>query len=290
LQTVGSVYRGPYDVFRQSWKQPGGIRSLYRGIGTVLLGGTPGTMIYLCSYEWTKDYFGRIQQQSFQTATHSQNGENQQNEPSLYIHLLAGMVAETLACLIYVPVDVLKERMQVSSAYQNAYHGLQILTKNEGVIGLYRGYWATLASFGPFSALYFMSYEQCQRWERTRLYGTGPIRDLPLLSVVACSCTAGAFASWITSPLDMAKLRLQVEERTNSSTLSSSSSTATTKSITSMQTKQSSMRKILIQVLQTDGITGLFRGAGARVLHFAPATTITISCYEMCRTFLSQHV
>jgi uncharacterized protein (DUF849 family) len=30
---------------------------------------------------------------------------------------------------------------------------------SEGVSGIYRGYGATLASFGPFSALYFMLYE-----------------------------------------------------------------------------------------------------------------------------------
>ena len=34
------------------------------------------------------------------------------------------------------------------------------------------------------------------------------------------------------------------------------------------------------------GVAGLFRGAGARVCFFAPATTITMSCYETCRNFV----
>jgi hypothetical protein len=32
--------------------------------------------------------------------------------------------------------------------------------KTEGAGGLYRAYGATVASFGPFSAFYFMFYEQ----------------------------------------------------------------------------------------------------------------------------------
>lgn len=78
------------------------------------------------------------------------------------------------SCLVYVPVDVVKERLQVQRGYgqnnQVAYPGLPIyggsmdafnkIFRMEGVKGMYKGYGATLASFGPFSALYFMFYEE----------------------------------------------------------------------------------------------------------------------------------
>ena len=38
----------------------------------------------------------------------------------------------------------------------------------EGIAGLYRGYGATLASFGPFSALYFVFYERVRGWAGIR--------------------------------------------------------------------------------------------------------------------------
>ena len=35
--------------------------------------------------------------------------------------------------------------------------------KNEGIPGLYRAYMATVMSFGPFSAIYFMVYEELKK-------------------------------------------------------------------------------------------------------------------------------
>ena len=34
----------------------------------------------------------------------------------------------------------------------------------EGLSGLYKGYGATVLSFGPFSGLYFMFYEKIKVW------------------------------------------------------------------------------------------------------------------------------
>ena len=48
------------------------------------------------------------------------------------------------------------------------------------------------------------------------------------------------------------------------------------------------MLQILSQVLTNEDVSGLFRGAGARVLHFAPATTITMTAYETCRSFYAK--
>jgi hypothetical protein len=36
-------------------------------------------------------------------------------KPNPLVHLLAGFSAEVVCCIVYVPIDVLKERMQVQS-------------------------------------------------------------------------------------------------------------------------------------------------------------------------------
>ena len=270
LQVIGSPYRGPWDVLLQAMRQQqpnGGIRSLYRGFGTVLVGGTPGTMLYLCSYEFIKERMG---------------GGGDNNNTSFVVHFFGGMLAEAIACIIYVPVDVLKERMQVSNTYRNTWHGLAELWNHEGIRGVYRGYGATLASFGPFSAFYFVFYEKCKSMAAAAHLDKNKNKnvkqqlqkgnaDLPFSSTVLCSCTAGALASWLTSPLDMAKLRLQVQR-------------------SSPIQGDTTMVQILGHVLKNDGVRGLFRGAGARVLHFAPATTITMTAYETCRSFFAKHI
>jgi hypothetical protein len=147
--------------------------------------------------------------------------------------------------------------------------------------GIYKGYWATLASFGPFSALYFVFYERCKVWSKQILQDSktdnpGAQRmddgDLPLLYLVACSAGAGALASWLTSPLDMAKLRLQVQR----GQAAAASATA----------GQNTQYRGMFDCLHAAYKKGeLFRGAGARVLHFAPATTVTMTAYEKCRSF-----
>ena len=75
------------------------------------------------------------------------------------------MFAESVACILFVPVDVIKERRQVQAnmgtfKYRNDLDAIRQILKTEGFRGLYRAYGATVMSFGPFSALYFLFYEK----------------------------------------------------------------------------------------------------------------------------------
>ena len=46
-----------------------------------------------------------------------------------------------------------------SYQYKGDVDAFKQIMKTEGMMGLYRAYGATVASFGPFSAFYFMFYE-----------------------------------------------------------------------------------------------------------------------------------
>ena len=200
-------YKGTLDVLRRT-SHTEGIRGLYRGFGAVLIGGVPATVIYLCSYDLAKVKLSK--------AWGADEGGN------FVIHFTAGMVAESISCIVFVPVDVIKERLQVQHPindkvkaagvvlpnYRNSFDALMQISKHEGFGGIYRGYMATLASFGPFSALYFVFFENLKSRIRNHL-GTSSNADIPFPWLVSSSATAGALASWITSPIDMAKLRLQ---------------------------------------------------------------------------------
>ena len=71
-----------------------------------------------------------------------------------------------------MPIDVVKERMQVQQKiiltastettvhYRNTAHAFQTIWRNEGIRGVYKGYGASLWSYGPFSALFFLFYEK----------------------------------------------------------------------------------------------------------------------------------
>jgi hypothetical protein len=81
---------------------------------------------------------------------------------------------------------------------------------------------------------------------------------LSLPYLISSSASAGALASFLTSPLDLAKLRLQVQRGTNSP---------------HGFEQYQGIIDCLQQAYQRGGVAGLFRGAGARVLHFVPATS-----------------
>lgn len=275
------MFKGPIDAIVKTFQHQG-LRGLYGGFGAVIIGGTPGTVLYLTGYSYSRDKMtalvtgGDGRRQAAQQLTPGQE---------FAVHLSCGMLAEAVTCVIYVPVDVIKERLQVQqsatsvegSHYTGSFHALKQIVRTEGLKGIYKGYWATLASFGPFSAIYFMMYEQFKSAARERKGCQDG--DLPLINLVTSSCCAGALASWLTSPLDMAKLLLQVQRGQDAAPCYKVASRT--------QPQYKGMAHCLSLVYQHGGIRGLFRGAGARVLHFTPATTITMCCYEKCKKIYS---
>lgn len=211
-------YRGTFDALSKTFHAEG-IHGLYRGFGAILVGGTPGTVAYLCTYEIAKGCLGDLR------GNHEDN--NEAGSSNFVVHFSAGMIAETVACIIYVPVDVIKERLQVqhgghgtkhgSDHYKGSFDALKKIARTEGIAGVYKGYAATLASFGPYSALYFMFYEKFKTQTRQYLFvqqnqfstsSSLDTMEIPFPWLVLCTASAGALASWLTSPLDMAKLRL----------------------------------------------------------------------------------
>lgn len=135
-----------------------GAAGLYRGIGVAAIGSCPAACLYFTTYETLK---GRLQ-------------------PSPLRELTAGFGAEAVACVLFVPIDVVKERLQVQGTMQGAaqYTGsldaCRAILRSEGLPGIYKGYAATLASFGPFSALYFLFYERLKSAHASHLRSSAP--------------------------------------------------------------------------------------------------------------------
>lgn len=304
-----ATFSGPIDALLRTYRHEG-FRALYGGFGAVIVGGTPGTVLYLTGYAFFRDSISSAAlgwREGEVTTSSAVDRPTLSHGQEFAVHFMSGMLAEALACVVYVPVDVVKERMQVQQKvtavpsdlhrnrqYNGSLDAIRQIARTEGMGGIYKGYGATLASFGPFSALYFMFYEQCKTWSKEYVHrqnrninvrnndSIAEIKDgdLPLVHLVVCSAGSGAFASWLTSPLDMAKLRLQVQRG------QAAAAASNVVDSTSNQTLQyRGMLDCLRCAYLEGGIHGLFRGAGARVIHFAPATTITMTCYEKCRAF-----
>jgi len=249
-----------------------GVKGLYKGFPISVLGSAPAGMIYFTSYEFAKK--NALQYETFQ-------------RNAFLVYLFSGMFAELISCILFVPVDVIKERRQVQSTlntfkYSGDFDAIRQILKTEGVRGLYRAYGATVMSFGPFSALYFLVYENLKGFvvkndpatymkKVNRDEGMGEKElQIGVLSSMLCSMGAGACASLLTNPLDIAKLRLQVQRAGK-----------TPDEFRNFYYKN--MFDAMYKIARDEGALSLFNGTFARILYHVPNVAISMAVIEFSK-------
>lgn len=115
------------------------------------------------------------------------------------ISFSAAIIAEVVSCVIWLPVDVIKERLQVQNLlktyhYKNSWDAAIQISKNEGFLALYKAYGATILSFGMFGGINLACYEKCKQFYGFR-------NDQPtFVQAFLLAFTTGAVASLITNP------------------------------------------------------------------------------------------
>ena len=156
------------------------IQNLYRGFGAAALGAPMASGMYFLGYETTKKTLKKIRRErrlegANDDDDHEEEEEDKEDNKTTHTidNIITGVVAQAFAGIAYTPVDVVKERMQVSSVlptnlktnngvdYRNAFDALKTIVKTEGIKnGLMRGYWAQNFVWWPWSACYFVAYEK----------------------------------------------------------------------------------------------------------------------------------
>lgn len=117
---------------------------------------------------------------------------------------MAASFGEMMACLIRVPVEVVKQRAQVYNT--NSLAVLNRTIKQSGISGLYRGYKSTIFREIPFSIIQFPIWESSKlawaRWKRSEI-GT--------YETMICGSFSGAISAFLTTPLDVAKTHIMLQ-------------------------------------------------------------------------------
>lgn len=285
-----------------------GIAGFYRGVGVAAVGSAPGVALYLttydrCSCAWKA--FGESKPApddgSRSYAVEALRGVAAAT-PTSARSFLCGLGAEAVSCLVWVPIDVSKERLQsqppsLQGRYTSSLDALQRILANEGVSGLYRGYWSTLGSFGPFSAVYFVFYEYftalLRGWyvassgQRNR--GEAELSSTAKFTLALLAGAAGNIvASLCTNPLELVKTRLQVQravlQRLSPSSVGGAAAAAVHPSLYAYH--YDGLLDGLAQVVRTDGVRALWRGVGARVAYTAPNAALTMGFFEYLKSKL----
>ena len=133
-----------------------------------VLGGFPGAALFFSTYETSKRSMA------------SRCGEGARDAPA--VHVLASSCAETMACLVRVPTENVKQKLQ-TGLYSTFGDCVSTIAAKRGVSGFYVGFVTTVMRELPFSAVQFPLYEFLKRkWRegdgRGRFRKTGDLRML----------------------------------------------------------------------------------------------------------------
>lgn len=169
----------------QGFRAAGGFRGIYKGLSAAAVGSAPGAAAFFSSYEKAKFLIG--------------------NSDSATTHMSAATIAETIACLVRVPTENVKQKVQ-AGLHPSPMASCKAIIKADGLRGFYKGYGTTVMREIPFSLIQFPLYEWLKlRWAKRK--GTPYI--LPVESAL-CGSVSGAFAAGLTTPFDVAKTRIML--------------------------------------------------------------------------------
>jgi len=252
-------FTSPLDALIKTWNREGA-RALYRGFGAVGALTPLGYSIYFSSYDCAKH-----------VAETMAAGDN------ALTHFAAGASAQMFSAVVFVPMDIIKQRCLVQQVHKNSARKVSAfkmgrdIIKSEGIAGVYRGYSAAMLCFAPHFGLYFVFYEKLREAAAKSMHTD--VRHLPFYTYLLCSGISGATAAWLTNPLDVLKTRIQVQSK----------STGTSK------TYKSSLDG-LRSILRTEGPRALFHGAVPRSLWLGTSGALSMMFYEKIKTYLHDEV
>ncbi|KAF5316256.1 hypothetical protein D9619_006204 [Psilocybe cf. subviscida] len=235
-----AVYSGVGNAFTRI-STTEGMRALWRGVSSVILGAGPAHALHFGTLEAVKELAGGNEAGNQWLATS-----------------LAGASATTVADAFMNPFDVVKQRMQMhQSQFRSVWQCARSVYAAEGVAAFYVSYPTTLTISIPYNAMQYTVYEHIKRF-------MNPRNDYSPQSHIIAGGIAGGVAAAVTTPLDVAKTMLQTR------------GTSTEADIRGVRGMQDAFRVIWAR----DGLKGFARGLSPRVLTNMPSSALCWMSYE----------
>jgi solute carrier family 25 S-adenosylmethionine transporter 26 len=283
LDTLKTRLQSP--EFQKTYRSATGIaqralwRNLYQGVGTVLLVAVPSAGVFFTTYEGLKVVLGS----SSSTAPPG-------ILPQPVVHSLSSSVAQLINCAVVTPAEVLKQNAQMLTGDKKKGASSPTMTVLRQLrrhpTKLWRGYTALAARDLPFTALQFPAFEYLKKVliaRRSRLKKGGePVRGVLERAWIAgvSAGVAGSAAAWVTTPFDVVKTRMMLEAG-QKDTLKPAFGPGT------LKVRRSGF-KVGREVLEKEGIRGMFRGGLVRATVTILGNGLYMGFYEGAKLYLSQ--
>lgn len=222
----------------QGFACAGGFRGVYAGVPSAAVGSFPNAAAFFVTYETVKGALGS----------------------SPLSHMAAASIGEAVACLIRVPVEVVKQRAQATRVATRQV--LAATLQREGIWGLYRGFKSTIAREIPFSFVQFPLWELLKdRWAIHQGH------EVDSWQAATCGAVAGGVAAAVTTPLDVAKTRIMLAKA-------------------GTNTAEGNITAVLLGIWRIQGLSGLFAGLLPRVAWISLGGFIFLGAYDKARHLL----
>ncbi|NXF93737.1 S2548 protein, partial [Eubucco bourcierii] len=172
------------------------------------------------------------------------------------------------------PLDTIKTRLQAGQGYGNTLSCLLTVYRNESVSGFFKGMSFPLASVAVYSSVVFGVFSNTQRLLGQLRHGD-PAHPPALADMLLASTLAGLVSVGIGTPVDLVKIRLQMQTQPYAA-----AGTRVKPMVPGFPVYRGPVH-CFRTVLQKEGLTGIYRGAGAMLLRDVPGYCLYFIPYTL---------
>jgi len=166
-----------------------------------------------------------------------------------------------VADFVCTPLDVVTVRLQLSRSgmvgevYHGPIHCLRTILKNEAIWGLYKGLSPSLLRACTYGSARIGLYEPLKQL----VAGNAPPDQLPTRLKILAGVGSGGLASFVFSPVDLVKVRMQGNRQGN---------------------RYPRLFPAFISIARAEGLRGMYRGASATVGRAAVCGMVELVTYD----------
>ncbi|KAF9433911.1 hypothetical protein BGZ76_008821 [Entomortierella beljakovae] len=260
-----------------------GPTKLFRGLGPFLLTSLPSQFVYLGVYEHATTVIER----NFPDHHNSNSAMRE-----VAVAGTAGFLAEAISAGLYVPTDIISQRLRVQSESRGGAHITSIdifksIYRTEGIRGYYQGFMATLLAYTPSSVAHWAGYEatkkvlfnhfsakelnQVRQGNPDGFFARNRFSQNNMLIVGLSALNASILSLIISSPFDMVRVRLQLLDGFHKEQAD--------------QLKKGwwSMAKL---IAKEEGVRGFFKGMSPKIMAAIPGGMGYLFAYEYIKANL----
>jgi len=240
----------------QKMLSEGGFTSLWRGNMVNCLKIGPESAIKFYAYEWMKRNI---------------TGESGNVQIGIRERFVAGSFAGICSQTSIYPMEVLKTRLALGKTgeYANLKDCAVKVYKKDGVRVFFKGLVPGVIGVIPYAGIDLCVYETLKlSW--LRRHSDTSSSDPGVMVLLLCGAVSSSCGQLASYPFALVRTKLQAQ--TNDPTFTGIRATG--------------MRDMFVQIVQQNGLLGLYRGILPNFLKVLPAVSISYAVYEKTRKFL----